>query len=55
MFDVTQVVVGRVQSTDTQILIIKRRDDHIIAAGKMREFSRLLSILNQSNLGGTAR
>lgn len=43
MFDVTQVVMSRVQSTDSQILVVKRRDDRLIVSGKSKGTARFVS------------
>lgn len=40
LFDVTQVVMSRVQSTDSQLLVVKRRDDRLVVTGKARGTAR---------------
>jgi hypothetical protein len=55
LFDVTQMVMSRVQSTDPQILSIKRRDDRLIVSGKARGTARIVVRAVNANIdfGGT--
>jgi transmembrane protein 132 len=50
LFDVTQAVMDRVQSTDTQIIVIRRREGRLIATAKSQGSAKIVVKAATSNI-----